>query len=113
MISVAAIIATGVNPEGKREILWLGIGLSEAKEFWVEFLRTLVARGLSGVQLVISDSHAGLKAAVDQVPGATWQAMPLSEWCWAYFPDAVIDRKTVAAPALSPPQPQTPVRPRK
>jgi transposase-like protein len=73
VISVAAIIATGVNPEGKREILGLGVGLSEAKEFWVEFLRTLVARGLSGVQLVISDSHAGLKAAVDQVLGATWQ----------------------------------------
>ena len=73
MISVAATIATGVNPDGKREILGLGIGLSEAKEFWVEFLRTLVARGLLGVQLVISDSHTGLKAAVDQVLGATWQ----------------------------------------
>ena len=73
VISVAAIIATGVNPAGKREILGLGIGLSEAKEFWVEFLRTLVARGLSGVQLVISDRHTGLKAAIGQVPGATWQ----------------------------------------
>ncbi len=72
-ISVAAIIATGVNPEGKREILGLGIGLSEAKEFWVEFLRSLVARGLSGVQLAISDSHTGLKAAIGQVLGATWQ----------------------------------------
>ena len=51
----------------------LGVGLSEAKEFWVEFLRSLVARGLSGVQLAISDSHTGLKAAVDQVLGATWQ----------------------------------------
>lgn len=73
VISVAAIIATGVNPEGKREILGLGIGLSEAKEFWVEFLRTLTARGLTGVQLVISDSHVGLKAAIAQVLGATWQ----------------------------------------
>jgi transposase-like protein len=73
VVSVAAIIATGVNPEGRREILGLGIGLSEAKEFWVEFLRSLVARGLSGVQLVISDSHAGLKAAIAQVLGATWQ----------------------------------------
>lgn len=73
VISVAAIIATGVNPEGKREILGLGIGLSEAKEFWVEFLRSLVARGLSGVQLVISDSHVGLKAAIAQVLGAPWQ----------------------------------------
>lgn len=73
VISVAAIIATGVNPEGQREILGLGIGLSEAKEFWVEFLRSLVTRGLSGVQLVISDSHVGLKAAIAQVLGATWQ----------------------------------------
>lgn len=73
VVSVAAIIATGVNPEGKREIPGLGIGLSEAREFWVEFLRSLVARGLSGVQLVISDSHTGLKAAIAQVLGATWQ----------------------------------------
>ncbi len=73
VVSVAAIIATGVNLEGNREILGLGIGLSEAKEFWVEFLRSLAARGLSGVQLVISDSHTGLKAAIDQVLGATWQ----------------------------------------
>jgi transposase-like protein len=73
VISVAAIIATGVNPEGKREILGLGLGLSEAKEFWVEFLRSLVARGLSGVQWVISDSHVGLKAAIAQVLSATWQ----------------------------------------
>lgn len=73
VVSVAAIIATGVNLEGRREILGLGTGLSEAKEFWVEFLRSLVARGLSGVQLVISDSHTGLKAAIAQVLGATWQ----------------------------------------
>lgn len=74
VVSVAAIIATGVNLEGRREILGLGIGLSEAQEFWVEFLRSLVARGLSGVQLAISDSHAGLKAAIGQVLGsATWQ----------------------------------------
>jgi putative transposase len=73
VVSVAAIIATGVNLEGRREILGLGIGLSEAQEFWVEFLRSLVARGLSGVQLAISDSHAGLKAAIAQVLGATWQ----------------------------------------
>ncbi len=70
--SVAAIIATGVNLEGRREILGLGIGLPEAQEFWVGFLRSLVARGLSGAQLAISDGHAGLKAAIAQVPGAAW-----------------------------------------
>lgn len=73
VISVAAIIATGVNPDGKREILGLGMGLSEAKEFWVEFLRPRVARGLSGVKRVISDSHTGLKAAIGPAPGAAWQ----------------------------------------
>jgi transposase-like protein len=74
VVSVAAIIATGVNLEGRREILGLGIGLSEAKEFWLEFLRSLMARGLSGVQLVVSDNHAGLKAAIFQVLGsAAWQ----------------------------------------
>ena len=55
VVSVAAIIATGINREGRREILGLGIGLSEARELWVEFLRSLMARGLSGVRLVISD----------------------------------------------------------
>lgn len=73
VVSVAAIIATGVNNEGTREILGLGLGPSEAKEFWVEFLRSLMARGLAGVKLVISDAHVGLKAAIAQVLQATWQ----------------------------------------
>jgi transposase-like protein len=74
VVSVAAIIATGVNREGRREILGLGTGLSEAKEFWGEFLRSLLARGLSGVRLVVSDGPTGLKAAIAQVLGdATWQ----------------------------------------
>ncbi len=73
VVSVAAIIATGVNAEGRREILGLGLGPSEAKEFWVGFLRSLAARGLSGVQLVVLDAHAGLKAAIAQVLQATWQ----------------------------------------
>ncbi|HSQ57887.1 MAG TPA: IS256 family transposase, partial [Gemmata sp.] len=73
VVSVAAIIATGVNLEGRREILGLGTGPSEAEEFWVEFLRSLVARGLSGTQLVISDGHAGLKEAIARVFSATWQ----------------------------------------
>lgn len=73
VVSRAAIIATGVNREGRREILGLGLGLSEAREFWVEFLRGLVRRGLAGVRLVISDAHEGLKAAIAQVLGASWQ----------------------------------------
>src|SRR5512143_71920 len=73
VVSVAAIIATGVNADGRREVLGLGLGPSEAREFWVEFLRGWVRRGLQGVQLVISDAHEGLKAAIAQVLNATWQ----------------------------------------
>jgi transposase-like protein len=73
VVSVAAIIATGVNADGRREVLGLGLGPSEAREFWAEFLRGLVRRGLQGVQLVISDAHEGLKAAIRQVFNATWQ----------------------------------------
>jgi putative transposase len=73
IVSVAVIIATAVNTDGRREILGLGIGPSEAAVFWGDFLRTLRKRGLTGVKLVISDSHEGLKAAITQVLGATWQ----------------------------------------
>lgn len=73
VVSVAAIIASGVNSAGQREILGLGLGPSEAKTFWVGFLRSLVARGLAGVKLVISDAHEGLKAAIAQVFSAAWQ----------------------------------------
>lgn len=73
IVSVAAIIATAVNTEGKREILGLGLGPSEAAVFWLDFLRSLEKRGLKGVQLVISDAHEGLKAAIAQVFKASWQ----------------------------------------
>jgi len=73
IVSVAVIIATAVNTDGRREILGLGIGPSEAAVFWGDFLRTLKKRGLAGVKLVISDAHEGLKAAITQVLGATWQ----------------------------------------
>jgi transposase-like protein len=73
VVSVAAIIATGVNTEGRREILGLGLGPSEAAVFWLGFLRRLEKRGLKGVKLVISDAHEGLKAAIAQVFKASWQ----------------------------------------
>src|SRR5512146_3455141 len=73
VVSVAAIIATGVNADGRREVLGLGLGASEACDFWIEVLRGLVRRGLQGVQLVISDAHEGLKAAICQVFNAAWQ----------------------------------------
>jgi putative transposase len=73
IVSVAAIIAVAVNTEGKREIVGLHIGPSEAEPFWSSFLKDLARRGLTGVKLVISDAHEGLKAAITRVLGATWQ----------------------------------------
>jgi putative transposase len=73
IVSVAAIIAVAVNAEGRREIVGLHIGPSEAETFWSTFLRSLSRRGLRGVKLVISDAHEGLKAAIRRVFGASWQ----------------------------------------
>jgi transposase-like protein len=73
IVSVAAIIAVAVNTDGKREIVGLHIGPSEAEPFWTSFLRDLVRRGLTGVKLVISDAHEGLKAAITRILSATWQ----------------------------------------
>ena len=73
IVSVAAIIAVAVDAEGRREIVGLHLGPSEAETFWSTFLRSLVRRGLRGVKLVISDAHEGLKAAIRRVLGATWQ----------------------------------------
>ena len=73
IVSVAVIVAVAVTIEGRREIVGLHIGPSEAEVFWTDFLRDLVKRGLAGVKLVISDAHEGLKAAIRRVLGATWQ----------------------------------------
>jgi transposase-like protein len=73
VVSVAVIVAVGANSAGRREILGMTIGASEAETFWTEFLRSLARRGLRGVKLVISDSHEGIKAAVSRVISATWQ----------------------------------------
>ena len=73
IVAVAAIIAVAVNTEGKREIIGLHIGPSEAETFWSGFLKSLARRGLKGVKLVISDAHEGLKAAIRRVFGASWQ----------------------------------------
>jgi len=73
IVSVAVTIATGVNGDGRREVLGMAIGASEAETFWTEFLRSLARRGLRGVKLVISDAHEGLKAAIAKVLHATWQ----------------------------------------
>jgi transposase-like protein len=73
IVSVAVIIAVGVNTDGRREVLGMTVGHSEAEPFWTEFLRSLTRRGLRGAKLVISDAHEGLKAAITKVLSATWQ----------------------------------------
>ena len=73
IVSVAVIVAVGVNTDGQREVLGLKVGPSEAEPFWTDFLRSLNRRGLRGVKLVISDSHEGIKAAAAKVLKATWQ----------------------------------------
>ncbi|MFZ2869984.1 IS256 family transposase [Zavarzinia sp.] len=73
IVSVAVIVAVGVNNDGRREVLGMTVGHSEAEPFWVEFLRGLARRGLRGVKLVVSDAHEGLKAAITKILSATWQ----------------------------------------
>jgi putative transposase len=74
VVSQAIVIAIGVTASGEREVLGMDVGPTESGAFWLAFLRSLVARGLSGVKLVISDAHTGLKAAISSVlQGAAWQ----------------------------------------
>jgi transposase-like protein len=73
IVSVAVIVAVGVNADGRREILGLDVGHSEAETFWTSFLRKLARRGLRGVKLVISDGHEGIKASVSKILTASWQ----------------------------------------
>ncbi len=73
IVSVAVIVAVGVNADGRREVLGMDIGPSEAETFWTDFLRKLRRRGLRGVKLVISDAHEGIKAAVAKILHASWQ----------------------------------------
>lgn len=95
VVSQAVVIATGVSADGRREVLGSRVGDSENKAFWTEFLRSLRERGLAGVQLVISDHHRGLMAAVDQVmAGATWQR------CRVHFMRNVLTRVPKASSAM-------------
>lgn len=80
VVSNAVVVAYGVTEDGFREVLGVAVGGAECEAFWLEFLRSLVARGLSGVKLVISDAHQGLKNAIAQVfAGSAWQR------CWVHF----------------------------
>ena len=74
IVNVSVVVATAVNSEGKREIIGMDVGTSEDGAFWLAFLRSLSARGLSGVELVVSDAHQGLRGAIAAVfGGASWQ----------------------------------------
>jgi putative transposase len=73
IVSVAVTVAVGVNSDGRREVLGMAVGPSEAETFWTQFLRSLARRGLRGVKLVISDAHEGIKATVSKVLCASWQ----------------------------------------
>ena len=99
IVSVAAIIAVTANTEGRREIVGLGIGPSEAETFWAGFLKRLTRRGLRGVKLGISDAHEGLKTVVKRVVGATWQRcrVHIMRNALAYVPKT---QETVVAAAI-------------
>src|SRR5919112_89180 len=99
VVSVAAIIAVAVDTEGRREIVGLHIGPSEAETFWSTFLRSLARRGLKGVKLVISDAHEGLKAAIRRVFGATWQRCRV-HWMRSALAHVPKGQQTMVAAAL-------------
>src|SRR6202171_2303821 len=73
VVSKAVVVAYAVHESGVREVIGLDIGEVESGSFWVEFLRSLKRRGLSGVRLAVSDQHEGLKAAIARVLGCPWQ----------------------------------------
>ena len=99
IVSVAAIVAVAVNTDGKREVVGLHIGPSEAETFWSTFLKGLLRRGLHGIKLVISDAHEGLKSAIRRTFSASWQRCRV-HWmrnALAYVPKA---QQSMAAAAL-------------
>ena len=95
IVNVSVAVATAVNTEGRREIIGMDVGTSEDGAFWLAFLRSLSARGLSGVDLVISDAHRGLRDAIATVfAGASWQR------CRTHFMTNLADSGTQKRPAL-------------
>ena len=87
IVNVSVVVATAINGEGKREIIGMDVGTSEDGAFWLAFLRSLSARGLSGVELVVSDAHQGLRGAIAAVfGGASWQR------CRAHFMTNLLTR---------------------
>ncbi len=99
VVSVAVIVAVGVNGDGRREVLGLAIGTSEAETFWTDFLRKLARRGLRGVKLVVSDAHEGLKAAIARVLNSSWQRCRVHFMRNALAHAGKQGRRVVSAPA--------------
>ena len=107
IVSVAVIVAVGVNTDGRREVLGMTVGHSEAEPFWVEFLRSLARRGLRGTKLVISDAHEGPQGRHHQGAQRHLAALPRSfhaamPWLMQVRPNAVLFR-----PGSAPPLPRT------
>ena len=102
VVSQAIVIAVGVRASGEREVLGLDVGPSEDGAFWLQFLRGLVARGLGGVQLVISDAHEGLKGAIAAaLSGASWQRCPRSAGDGQFVRNALAPVPKAAAPMVA------------
>ncbi|MDZ7749466.1 MAG: transposase [Halofilum sp. (in: g-proteobacteria)] len=99
VVTKACVLAVGVNAAGRREVLGLAVGPAETEKFWSAFLRDLVGRGLSGVQLAISDAHQGLKQAVGAGPRRELAALPgaLHARCAAPMSSAATRSMVVAA----------------
>jgi len=94
-VAKALVVAHGVHETGRREILSIDVGEAETEAFWIDFLRGLVKRVLTGVQLAISDAQAGLKAAIAKVIGCAWQR------CTVHFCAAASDTRARISTACS------------
>ncbi len=100
--SRAAVVAMGVNADGRRELLGLNVGNSETETFWAEFIASLRERGLAGVKLVISDAHSGLTKAIRrQLQGCVWQRR--TERCaWYHCSGAFCSQPAAVRPLSAP-----------
>ena len=110
IVPVAVTVAVRVNTDGRREVLSMDIGPSEAETFWTAFLRKLARRGLRGVKLVVSDAHEGLKAAISKVLSASWHAAAFTS-CATPWPTPARAAGASSAPSSPPLSPRTTPQP--
>lgn len=112
IVSVAVIVAVGVNSDGRREVLGMDIGPSEAETFWTAFLRKLARRGLRGVKLVVSDAHEGIKATRPRCSTPAGSAAA-STSCAMHWPMPARAGGASSLPSSPPPLPRTMPRPQR